>query len=315
MPVATAGYAMADADAVVALVDSFRVAVATAGHALESLHAQLAAFLREAGCRDVYLDVGSNIGVTVRKLFEPAKYPGAPVHAVFDSCFGPTPRCSVCAVGFEPNPNHSERLHALQQRMRRLGWPVLILPAAAGARDGALQFGVKSGFVNDIAATAFAARAGRWVTVPMLDLARVLWLVGNHTSPHARCRGRPAERCRWGRVAMKLDIEGLEREVVPRLMAPSGFSICAVDRLFLEWHDDNRAVRFTDKQRLQLQRLHEWSATLNFSRLQPGCRVSLLDLDDETYLHDTDRSGRQVPGTVAAARGANVPHPAAALNE
>ena len=36
------------------------------------------------GCYHVYLDVGSNIGVQVRKLYEPRKYPDAYVHEIFD---------------------------------------------------------------------------------------------------------------------------------------------------------------------------------------------------------------------------------------
>ena len=40
------------------------------------------------GCRHVYLDVGSNIGVQVRKLYQPELYPGAVVLPVFKEAFG-----------------------------------------------------------------------------------------------------------------------------------------------------------------------------------------------------------------------------------
>ena len=40
------------------------------------------------GCYHVYLDVGSNIGVQVRKLFQPAEYPGAAAIKVFQEAFG-----------------------------------------------------------------------------------------------------------------------------------------------------------------------------------------------------------------------------------
>ena len=64
------------------------------------------------GCYHVYLDVGSNIGVQVRKLFEPHLYPKAKVQKIFDHFFGPIELRSesVCAVGFEPNPNHTTYL-------------------------------------------------------------------------------------------------------------------------------------------------------------------------------------------------------------
>ena len=68
-------------------------------------------------CTDAYLDVGSNIGVQVRKLYEPHKYRGAAMLPVFDEHFGPGPspeRCRVCAIGVEPNPRHSRRLRSVQ---------------------------------------------------------------------------------------------------------------------------------------------------------------------------------------------------------
>ena len=40
------------------------------------------------GCRHVYLDVGSNIGVQVRKLYQPELYPGAGILPVFKEAFG-----------------------------------------------------------------------------------------------------------------------------------------------------------------------------------------------------------------------------------
>ena len=70
------------------------------------------------GCYHIYLDVGSNIGVQVRKLFEPERYHGAPVHEIFTSQFGsPAKRRMslnggnyLCAVGFEPNSHHTKYL-------------------------------------------------------------------------------------------------------------------------------------------------------------------------------------------------------------
>ena len=57
-------------------------------------------------CDYLYFDLGSNIGVQIRKLFEPEKYPGAAVLPIFDQFFGPAEsrRGSVCAFGFEVNP-------------------------------------------------------------------------------------------------------------------------------------------------------------------------------------------------------------------
>ena len=67
------------------------------------------------GCRFVYLDVGTNIGIQIRKLFEPDLYPNAKIHKIFNKYFGKINtrlHSGLCAVGFEPNPNHSPYLQS-----------------------------------------------------------------------------------------------------------------------------------------------------------------------------------------------------------
>ena len=71
--------------------------------------ARIASLVASHRCEHIYLDVGTNIGVQIRKLFEPHKYLGAPVYTLFDVSFGAAAsgkRCRVCAIGVEPNPRH-----------------------------------------------------------------------------------------------------------------------------------------------------------------------------------------------------------------
>ena len=51
-------------------------------------------------CFNVYLDFGSNVGIQVRKLFEPELYPMSPVLVFFDSLFGPAEARRENACGF-----------------------------------------------------------------------------------------------------------------------------------------------------------------------------------------------------------------------
>ena len=65
------------------------------------------------GCRYVYLDVGTNVGIQIRKLFEPDLYPNASIHRVFNRYFGDLKQRTtggICVVGFEPNPSHTSIL-------------------------------------------------------------------------------------------------------------------------------------------------------------------------------------------------------------
>jgi hypothetical protein len=107
------------------------------------------------GCRHVFLDIGTNRGVSVRKLFEPASYPiedydwdgaGLPKwlccknHSapqghifyapLFDERFGDAEQRSrnnftgICAFGFEPNPQHTDRLRSIERCYTARGWRV-----------------------------------------------------------------------------------------------------------------------------------------------------------------------------------------------
>ena len=104
------------------------------------------------GCWHVYLDVGSNIGVQVRKLFEPHLYP---VLYIYESWFHinrwkPLPKTvpypharhnnltsHICAFGWEPNPSHANWLYTLETVYNRQGWRIKFFKeTAVGVSDG-----------------------------------------------------------------------------------------------------------------------------------------------------------------------------------
>ena len=90
------------------------------------------------GCCHVFLDVGSNIGVQVRKLFEPQLYPRAKeTLSIFDELFGTARRRDVCALGLEGNARHRARLLEVEEVYSRQGWRTkFLVPTAAAASDG-----------------------------------------------------------------------------------------------------------------------------------------------------------------------------------
>ena len=202
-------------------------------------------------CEHLYLDVGSNIGVQIRKLFEPHKYPGAPVHTMFDASFGAASggkRCRVCAIGVEPNPRHRKRLAQLQRRLSAAGVGVMVFEAAAGAADGvaSLQFGARKSAYEDAGASALGI--GRYkgsdeVQVRMLRLSRIVRAAraaldasasAAATTTAGSTAGSTAAVAR-GQILMKLDVEGSEWTVLPDLMQTG--ALCAVDQIFAEYHD------------------------------------------------------------------------------
>ena len=99
-------------------------------------------------CEKIFLDLGSNIGVTVRKMFEPQNYPGSTIlpylkrslgYEWYHSGMNYFPK-KFCALGFEPNPKHKDRLNKLQEFYTQMGWNVHFLPLAATDKDGYMTF-------------------------------------------------------------------------------------------------------------------------------------------------------------------------------
>jgi hypothetical protein len=93
-----------------------------AGERMRALHAEQKSYLHAivaAGvCDHFYLDLGTNIGISIRKVYEPQYYPDAPLITKFDALFGMN-RSRVCSVGFEPNAVHVDWLQQIQKSYRR----------------------------------------------------------------------------------------------------------------------------------------------------------------------------------------------------
>ncbi len=83
---------------------------------------------QQTQCKYIYFDLGTNIGVQIRKFFEPTKYPQAKILDFFDENIGLVDdrRLYGCVFGFEANPKHLNHLHALEKAYRALGWKVRI---------------------------------------------------------------------------------------------------------------------------------------------------------------------------------------------
>ena len=246
-----------------------------------SHHTAIDAFLAQHRCEHVYLDVGTNIGVQIRKLYEPTKYPHAGVEPIFAQHFGPAPRCGVCTIGFEPNPVHRHRLQRLESSLRAAGAPVLILGAAAAAFDGTIQFDAKGDAEHEHWGGTTAAWGEELLrapqarhAVPTLDLARVLLAVGKFR--------RSSPSLARARVFMKLDVEGSEYVVLPHL-AYTG-ALCVADEITIEWHRAPGAGDVGAAVAAGLQRDFTWL----LSERRPPCCTKLSGGDDESYMHDTD---------------------------
>ena len=181
------------------------------------------------GCDHVFLDIGANRGVSIRKLFEPEAYPTAGYDwdnaglprwllgknrtapnghifyaPLFDAHFG-TDRTSnnfggICAFGFEPNPQHTPRLQALERCYTQRGWRVKIFTETAVSDiDGntTLRLGPQQDAQHNWGASisdrVFASLRTRSFSVATVDLAA--WLA-EHVTRRRTSSAAPLARTR-----------------------------------------------------------------------------------------------------------------------
>ena len=88
-------------------------------------------FIGQGRCQHLYLDFGTNIGVQIRKLYEPFYFPDANVLQIFSEVFSNADPKSICVVGFEPNKAMKDRLQELESSYREVGFPCTIFTEVA----------------------------------------------------------------------------------------------------------------------------------------------------------------------------------------
>jgi len=244
------------------------------------------------GCSHVYLDVGSNVGVQIRKLYDGRSvYPDAPVHDIFDKYFGKD-HSKVCAIGFEPNPHHTKRLKAIQGCYQALGFRMSFVFAAASSTDGQATFNIDGvGWANEwssslVATDKISKNKGFFKhTVPTIDLAK---FINNVVARRKIPAGVPPA------VVMKLDIEGSEVTLLPHMMQTG--VLCAersqsvqpfplgVNISFIEFHPMSFPAKSKEAHALyMLQNDLNEIVGLDTDNCKP---TNITALDDETFLHD-----------------------------
>lgn len=149
--------------------------------------------------RHVFIDVGGNIGDSV-SAFLSVGVPGvSKAGADFDSIYV-----------FEPNP---EFAHAYE-RYREKSFSFEYIQAAATAKDGFMTF-EGTGLGGSVVKTSSSSQQD---AIPTVDFSS--WLQRTVTLRDF--------------VVCKIDTEGAEFEIVPRMVADG--TLCLCDRLSIEWH-------------------------------------------------------------------------------
>jgi hypothetical protein len=231
-------------------------------------------------CSGVYLDVGTNIGVQIRKLYDPHLFPNAEVLPIFDKYFGEDRR-EICAIGFEPNPTHTGYLQRLQDNLQCRGRRVHIFTESAATTNAS-----QLTFYADPSAPKerheWGASLLNWqhtndsFNVQGIDLAEFIMadvlipLHRMHQMSHKVATVHVP-------IVMKMDIEGAEYGVVLHLLAKG--VLCKLDFGMLEWHsrftggDYNNSIKIEQTMDQLMKQFDRYDA----------CNTILAHIDDESY--------------------------------
>jgi hypothetical protein len=206
-------------------------------HALK-LH-KAVELLKSGRCKHIYVDMGTNVGIQIRKLYEPHYYPTSPILPIYEKYFGNGTselRKSVCGFGFEGNPVHTPRLEAMEKAYNEAGFPLVMFSETAVA-----TYTGNMTFYMDVKSRAekhqWGASANNWnhlsekdsVVAGAINVADFLHMVHsilNHVSD--------AETLENMRVVGKIDVESAEFSVIPNLMYQG--LLCKYHFLYVEWH-------------------------------------------------------------------------------
>lgn len=245
-------------------------------------------------CKQIFIDLGSNIGVNVRKLFESENYPGAKLLPELEKAFGAsdsrrTPESGLCALGFEPNPKHHDRLAKIEEAYTKLGFKVHFYPYAAWRSDGFMALnttGKREPSSTDMSfqGAHLSMRSVQWPgsrelmvrTVDMADFIKTL----------------PAGSVKL----MLMDIEGSEYETLAQLMQKKVMCQGTVDTALVDAHGWGEITHWGDASSF-VEGIHPRSYNAVHQRIQqllefdwckPGKVTAIGAMDDETYSNDID---------------------------
>ena len=172
----------------------------------------------------------------------------------------------ICAIGFEPNPKHEDRLKKLKNAYLKCGWKIKIFTkTAVSDKNGITTFYSDENEKYNFWGSSIIKHKSRLSQMKTAGDVKLLHLseyinkfIGQKTA-----------------VVMKMDIEGSEIEVIPDLILRGSFQY--LDSVHIEFH--NRFYKDDEK------RLNKSVATKTLLELLAFTtnRYTLRDVDNEQF--------------------------------
>jgi len=248
------------------------------------------------GCLHVFLDLGSNRGLQIRKLYEPHTFPLAPIQPLYEKFFGPTEERNlqeICSVSVEPNSKHASHLKKLSESYATCGIKVLVYEAGVGHKDMKLRFapfnsllGAEVGHdgsarlihddesVKDFTETHFHDS----VEVEEVKVMRFAKFI---TDVVAKRKLPVSAKVVTPKVVIKADIEGAELKIIPDMLITGALNY--VDNLHMEWHGE--ASYRQGREPTMISKLAPAITAIADLTKREGIdhQLEVEEMDDETY--------------------------------
>lgn len=222
-------------------------------------------------CKHIYLDIGTNIGIQIRKLYESNLYPNSLVLPYFNKYYGNiNERNNVCTIGIEPNNKWSNRLKTIEKLYNDIGYNVVIFTnTAANINNKNVSFYIDPKEKKEN--YDWGASMHKWNnklienrvgSISLSDLIHLINLREGKTKDSS--------------VFMKLDVESVEYQIIPDLVFTG--TICNINSIACEWHpylQKNNAPLPKD-----IMRVLNW-----LMKNKQNCVGELISMDDEEYGH------------------------------
>ena len=172
----------------------------------------------------------------------------------------------ICAIGFEPNPIHEERLKTLENSYLKCGWKVKIFTkTAVSNEEGIVTFYSDENEEFNFWASSiieYHNKISAMKTVGNVTLFHLSQYINNNIGDKSA-------------IVMKMDIEGSEIEVISDLILRGSFQY--IDSIHIEFHD-----RFIMEEE---ERLKQSAAAKNLLELLTFTtnRYIVKDVDNEQF--------------------------------
>ncbi|GBF98964.1 hypothetical protein Rsub_12610 [Raphidocelis subcapitata] len=237
----------------------------------------------------IYLDIGTNLGVQIRKLYDPWQFPGAKVLGLYNATYGGHNRSGVCALGVEANPVHTPYLNTLNAFFARKGYQALVLTGtAASIRAGKVTFYLDHDSPVEWGASltkgAWQRNGNTTVNKASIAALNLPAFVADIIRP--LLLEIQQETGRRPPAGMKLDVEGAEYALLPALITNGG--LCDLSMVYMEAHTEE--FRETNGKAVNMSIAAMDEAFEHMRRANPKCTVNYTHLDDETH-----RLGYKIP--------------------